>query len=74
MDASTVEIPALKSLGAGRAMTIIGAVSLAAVAFLFWLIYFRAAAGHSSAVIAALPAVNASLNGLSAVQIGRAHV
>jgi putative membrane protein len=67
MDASTVEIPALKQLGAGRAMTIIGAVSVAAVAFLFWLIYFRPAAGHSSAVVAALPAVNASLNGLSAV-------
>jgi putative membrane protein len=67
MDATTVQIPALKSLGAGRAMAIIGAVSVAAVGFLFWLIYFRPAAGHSSAVVAALPAVNASLNALSAI-------
>ena len=61
------QIPALRDLGAGRAMAIIAAVSCAAVAFLFWLIYFRSAAGHSSAVVAALPALNASLNGLSAV-------
>ncbi len=74
MDASTVEIPALKSLGAGRAMTIIGVVSLAAVAFLFWLIYFRPAAGHSSAVVAALPAVNASLNALSAILLVSGYV
>jgi putative membrane protein len=61
------EIPALREMGAGRAMAIIGAVSLAAVAFLFWLIYFRSAAGHSSAVVGALPALNAALNALSAV-------
>ena len=55
-------------------MTIIGAISLAAVAFLFWLIYFRAAAGHSSAVVAALPAVNASLNALSAILLISGYV
>jgi len=74
MEAVNYQIPALKSLGAGRAMTIIGAVSLAAVAFLFWLIYFRPAAGHSSAVVAALPAVNASLNALSAVLLVSGYV
>jgi putative membrane protein len=74
MDASTVQIPALKTLGAGRAMTIIGAISVAAVAFLFWLIYFRSAAGHSSAVVAALPAVNASLNALSAILLVSGYV
>ena len=62
------QIPALHNLGAGRAMAIIGAVSLAAVAFLFWLIYFRSAAGHvlvrSSRRCRPL---NATLNGLSAI-------
>ncbi|MEA2711273.1 MAG: putative rane protein [Phycisphaerales bacterium] len=67
MDASTVQIPGLKSLGAGKALAAIGVVSLAAVGFLFWLIYFRSAGGHSSAIIGALPALNASLNALSAV-------
>ena len=65
--AAPLQISALKSLGAGKAIAAIGIVSLAAVAFLFWLIYFRAAAGHSSAVSAALPAVNATLNAISAV-------
>jgi putative membrane protein len=61
------EIPALRQLGAGKAMAAIGAVSAAVVAFLFWLIYFKPAAGHTSAVIAALPAANATLNALSTI-------
>jgi putative membrane protein len=61
------EIPALRQLGAGKAVAAIGALSVAVVAFLFWLIYFKPAAGHTSAVIGALPAVNATLNGLSAI-------
>ena len=61
------KIPALRELGAGKALAVIGLLSLAAVIFLFWLIYFRPAAGHSSAAIAALPAVNASLNALSTI-------
>jgi putative membrane protein len=61
------QIPALRQLGAGKAMAVIGVLSAAVVAFLFWLIYFKPAAGHTSAVIAALPALNATLNGLSAI-------
>jgi putative membrane protein len=61
------EIPALRQLGAGKAMAAIGVLSVAVVAFLFWLIYFKPAAGHTSAVIGALPALNATLNGLSAI-------
>jgi putative membrane protein len=45
----------------------IGAVSLAAIAFLFWLIYFREGAGTTDPnAVTFLPAVNASLNALSA--------
>jgi putative membrane protein len=61
------EIPALRQLGAGRAMVVIAILSAAVVAFLFWLLYFKPAAGHTSAVIAALPALNATLNALSAI-------
>jgi putative membrane protein len=63
------EIPSLPALrvGTGRAMLAIGVISVAAVAFLFWLLYFRSAAGHKSAVVAALPAVNATLNAISSV-------
>jgi putative membrane protein len=70
MDAMTtpnLEIPALRSLGSGKAMVAIGIVSAAVVAFLFWLIYFNRGIGHTSQMIAALPAVNAGLNALSTV-------
>jgi len=61
------EIPALRQLGAGKAMAVIGTVSAAVVAFLFWLIYFKPRAGHTSQIIAALPAANATLNALSTI-------
>jgi putative membrane protein len=41
-------------------------LSAAAFAFLSWLIWFKAAAEHRSALVAQLPAVNAGLNTLSA--------
>lgn len=47
-------------------MLVIGAVSAAALLFLVWLIYFRDPAGATGG-FAYLPAVNASLNALSAV-------
>jgi len=47
----------------------IGLLSAGAVGFLFWLIYFRDPLHGSSDAIAFLPAVNASLNGLSAVAL-----
>jgi putative membrane protein len=64
---SAVQIPALRSLGAPRAMAAIVALSVAVVAFLFWLIYFKGSAGHTSEAIAALPAVNAGLNALATI-------
>jgi putative membrane protein len=45
------------------------AVSAAATAFLFWLIYVHPAADSASARFAFLPALNALLNGLSATAL-----
>jgi putative membrane protein len=44
-------------------------VSAAATAFLFWLIYVHPAADQASARYAFLPALNAALNGLSAIAL-----
>lgn len=48
-------------------LAVIGAVSAAALAFLIWLIYFNQAQLFNPAAVAFLPAVNATLNGASAV-------
>ena len=47
--------------------SLIGAVSLAVFAFLVWLIYFRETTGGPATDVAFLPAVNATLNSLSAI-------
>jgi putative membrane protein len=73
VDALQVQIPALRSLAAGKAVAAIAALSVAVVAFLVWLIYFKPAAGESSSLIRALPAVNATLNGISAVLLVLAY-
>jgi len=54
--------------GTRSAIAAILAVSAAATAFLFWLIYVHPAAA-SSAQYAFLPALNAALNGMSAVSL-----
>ena len=51
------------------AIAAILAVSAAAPAFLFWLIYVHPAADSASVRLAFLPALNALLNGLSAVAL-----
>ncbi len=51
-----------------KPLTIIGAISALALTFLVWLIYFRDPAGAAGG-FAYLPAVNATLNGLSAICI-----
>jgi putative membrane protein len=53
----------------GPAIAAILLVSTAATAFLFWLIYIHPAADSASARLAFLPALNALLNGLSAVAL-----
>jgi putative membrane protein len=54
---------------ARRALFAILAISLAASAFLFWLIYVHPAADAANARFAFLPALNAVCNGLSAAAI-----
>jgi putative membrane protein len=51
------------------AITAILAVSVAATAFLFWLIYVHPAADAARVRFAFLPALNALLNGLSAIAL-----
>ncbi len=53
--------------GERGAFAAIGIVSVSALGFLFWLLYFREAAAGAPAWTASLPAVNASLNFTSAV-------
>ena len=62
-----VQIPALRGIGVGKALAAIIAVSIGVFGFLFWLVYFKPAAGEASRVVSALPAVNATLNGLSTI-------
>ncbi len=67
MEAADVQIPALRSMNAAKAITAILLLSIAVFAFLVWLIYFKPAAGYSSDVIGMLPALNALLNGMATV-------
>jgi putative membrane protein len=62
-----LELAILKSVGNGRALVAILLLSASVFGFLFWLVYVKPAAGYTSHVIGALPAVNASLNSLSTV-------
>jgi putative membrane protein len=59
---------AVSSSKTGPAIAAILAISAAATAFLFWLIYVHPAAA-ASAQYAFLPALNALLNGLSAITL-----
>ena len=60
-----VQIAALRAVTNGRATAVILAASAAVFGFLCWLLFVKQAAGDQSAVIRALPAVNAGLNSLS---------
>lgn len=55
--------------GTGAAITAILIISAAATLFLFWLIYVHPASDAGSTRMAFLPALNAVLNGLSAVAL-----
>ena len=73
-DYRPVQVAALRSLGDGKALALILALSAAVVGFLFWLIYGREQAAYNPAVIGKLPAVNASLNALSSVFLVAGYV
>jgi putative membrane protein len=68
-----IQIPALRSFSNTKAVSFIVGLSAVVVAFLFWLIYFRRASGYSSEFIGALPAVNATLNAISATLLVLAY-
>ena len=67
LDYQPLQIPLLRSASNARAVSFILLLSGTVVAFLVWLIYFKPAQGYSSRFIGALPAVNATLNGISSV-------
>jgi putative membrane protein len=60
---------AVPSSNTRSAIAAILAVSVAATVFLFWLIYVHPASDRSSIQFAFLPALNAALNGLSAMAL-----
>ena len=66
--AAPLEIAGLKSLGTVKALVLTFGVSVVVVGFLFWLLYFRTGSGTPpSPALRHLPALNAALNGLSAL-------
>ena len=74
--ASPVEIAGLKSLSTAKALLVTFGISAAVVVFLLWLMYGRGAgaAAPPSALVAKLPAVNATLNSLSATFLVAGYV
>jgi putative membrane protein len=69
-----VQIPALRSIAGPKVVAAIALLSVALLGFLVWLLYVKQSAGHTSAVVAALPAVNASMNALSSIFLVTAYV
>jgi putative membrane protein len=65
--APEIQIPAFRATNTKTAVAIIIAVSAAVFGFLIWLIYVKSAAGYTSHIIGALPAINAGLNTLSSI-------
>lgn len=62
-----ITIDLLKDISMAKAIGVILLISAAALAFLFWLIYFKGGSDYSSELITSLPALNALLNSISAV-------
>ena len=69
-----VQIAALRAVSNGRATAVILAASAAVFAFLCWLLYVKQAHPDQSAAIRALPAVNATFNGISTVLLSAGFV
>ena len=61
----SLQLTAFRSIGIGKALAAILLLSLAVLAFLIWLVYFKRGARYTSALLAALPAANAAFNSLS---------
>ena len=66
-DSLPTSVRALEGIDVRKALGLILAVSVAALLFLVWLIYFKAPAAAEVAWVSNLSAVNAALNSLSTV-------
>jgi putative membrane protein len=64
---SAVTIQALKNVSLYKALITIFLVSILALVFLFWLLYFKQGSDHTFDWVRHLPTVNASLNSISTV-------
>jgi putative membrane protein len=60
-------IDLLKEISLVKAIGVILLISVAAVGFLIWLIYYKGGDDYTSTLITSLPALNALLNGTSAI-------
>lgn len=60
-------IDLLKDISLAKAIGVILLISIAALGFLFWLIYFKGGSDYSSVLVTSLPALNALLNSTSAI-------
>src|SRR5215213_2449473 len=63
-----------RSVSIAKALAGALALGVAVCAFLVWLVYFKSGSAQQSALIARLPAVNASLNSLSAAFLVAGYV
>lgn len=63
----TFTIDLIKDISIGKAIAVILLISFTALAFLFWLIYYKGGSDYSSNLIMSLPALNALLNTTSTV-------
>jgi putative membrane protein len=62
-------VPALESLSLWKGITAIMAVSVAAFAFLLWILYVKPASAEPGSWVYMLPTLNASLNSIATVMI-----
>jgi putative membrane protein len=74
MEVADVQIPALRTLAGPKAVAAITLLGAAVICFLIWLLYFRSGEVRTSEAIGALPAVNASLNAISAALLVSGYV
>src|SRR5687768_230218 len=70
----SIEFAPFRSMSLPAALALALALSTLVSGFLVWLVYFNAGSPQQSAVVARLPAVNASLNSLSAAFLVAGYV
>jgi putative membrane protein len=67
MQITDFQIPALRSLAGPKVVACIALLSAGLFGFLVWLLFIRQSSGESSAIVDALPAIDATMNLLSAI-------